>query len=431
MNRGPAGRRIIGGGCALAFILIVVLCTGANAQEAAAKSAVPATERFIAPDGKATNAGTKDSPWDIAALDGSKKIAPGTTVWMRGGLYRHPDRSFSNHGFSVRLAGTKEKPIVVRAMPGERVTLDGGLVVQQPSTYLWLRDLEITVSDPRPVEPVPPPAAGWGKYIHRPWGGLNVYSGKGCKFINLVIHDNCQGVSWWVGSSDSEMYGCLIYDNGFWGTDRGHGHAIYTQNKDGVKTIADCIMTGGYGWTMHAYGSSSAYVDNYLIEGNIAYDGGQFLVGGGRPSNNIRVLKNYLYNVNMRIGYSAPYNVDCIVRDNVVANNAINIVKYKKVVKEGNLEVPPSAARPKTPLIVLRPNKYDPRRANLAIVNWPRRLVVQVDAAAFLKDGDRYVLKDPKHFFGDPVHWGACEKGRIAVPMFGREFAAFVVLKEE
>jgi hypothetical protein len=59
-------------------------------------------------------------------------------------------------------------------------------------------------------------------------------------------------VSWWAESRDSERYGCLIYDNGWKAPDRGHGHAIYTQNNEGIKTIADCIMTGGYGYTLHA-----------------------------------------------------------------------------------------------------------------------------------------------------------------------------------
>ena len=57
-------------------------------------------------------------------------------------------------------------------------------------------------------------------------------------------------------------------------------------------------------------GSSRAYVDNYLLSGNICYDAGPFLVGGGRPSHNIRVLDNYLYNINMQIGYAAGATMD-------------------------------------------------------------------------------------------------------------------------
>jgi hypothetical protein len=50
-------------------------------------------------------------------------------------------------------------------------------------------------------------------------------------------------VSWWSGDIDSELYGCLVYDNGWTASDRNHGHAIYTQNKEGTKVIADNILS--------------------------------------------------------------------------------------------------------------------------------------------------------------------------------------------
>ena len=61
------------------------------------------------------------------------------------------------------------------------------------------------------------------------------------------------------------------------GTDRGHGHCIYTQNEQGVKTISNCIMSCRYDgtYTMHAYGSQRAYVDNFLVEENVWYDKGR------------------------------------------------------------------------------------------------------------------------------------------------------------
>jgi len=422
--------------CLSGCLMLAVLALAAGAGEVAAPPG-KAPEYFVAVDGKPENPGTREAPWDIAsALGGKQKVEPGATIWIRGGTYKHPKRDISGYGYEVRLAGAEGRPIQVRAAPAatwlgyERVTIDGGLTMQPPSAHLWLRDLEIMVSDPRPENPVPPDASKWGEYIKRPWGGLNVYTGTNCKFINLVIHDNCQGVSWWSGNSNSELYGCIIYDNGWQGTNRGHGHAIYTQNEKekGSKTIVDCIMTGGYGWTMHAYGSARASVDNYLMEGNIVYNGGQFLVGSGKPSHNIRVIRNYLYNVNMRIGYNAPENEDCEVRDNVVVNNSINIVKYKQAVKEGNLELAKDAPRPKGALVVLRPNKYDERRAHLVIYNWERAPRVSVDTDGFLKDGEQFRLMNPRELYGQPVHEGVCEGGKISVPVQD-EFAAFVVLK--
>jgi len=283
------------------------------------------------------------------------------------------------------------------------------------------------VSEPRPDHPIPPDPTY--RSVNRPWGGLNVNCGAGCKYINLVIHDNCQGVSFWSGATDSELYGCLIYDNGWAGTDRGHGHAIYTQNRTGVKTIADCIMTGGYGYTLHAYGSSRADVDNYQVEGNICYNAGEFLIGGGKPSHNIRVLDNTLYGVNMRLGYNAPYNEDCELRHNRIVNGRLTINEYRKVVNEGNLVVGKEDARPPGTRVILRPNRYDPRRAHLALFNWDRQPAVAVDLSSWLKRGQRYRLLDPRDFYGKPVHAGTSNGRPIQVPMEG-EFAAFVLMKD-
>jgi hypothetical protein len=391
-----------------------------------------AAQWYVAPGGKPDAEGTRDAPWDLeSALAGRQKLAPGDTLWLLGGTYKHPDRSLGSSGFVVRLAGRQDRPIEVRALPGQRVTLDGGLSVQQPSAWLWIRDLEILVSENFSMSrTVDEPGSSPASY-NRPWGGLNVHAGEGCKFINLLIHDNAQGISWWKGSTDSEVYGSILYDNGWKAPDRGHGHAIYTQNQDGLKAISDCIMTGGYGYTVHAYGSSQAYVDNYVVEGNICYDAGPFLIGGGRPSRNIRAANNYLYNVSMQVGYSAPYNEDCEIRDNLILGGGLQINNYKRVVQQGNLVLGKDDPRPKDPdvRIVLRPNRYDPSRANLAIFNWAKKPVVDVLPDPFLHAGDKYRLMNPREFFGKPVLSGTFDGKPIGVPVES-EFAAFVLLKE-
>ena len=315
-------------------------------------------EWHVTTHGTATGEGTLTSPWDIeSALAGRHKVAPGDTLWLHGGVFKHLFEN-TGAGWSVKLVGRPDAPVQVRAVPGERVTIDGGLSVESPSTCLWLRDVEICVSEPRPTQPIPPDPSH--RNVNRPWGGLNVSSGEHCKFINLIIHDNSQGVSWWIGSSNSEMYGCIFYDNGWAGTDRGHGHAIYTQNRDGLKTISDCIFTSGYGYTFHAYGSSRAFVDHYLVTGNIAYDAHTFLIGGGRPSHDIRVLTNFFYGVPVQLGYDAPTNEACEVRGNVIVNAGLTINRFEKVVQEDNLNLNKSAPRPSGARIVLRPSRYDP-----------------------------------------------------------------------
>jgi hypothetical protein len=196
-------------------------------------------------------------------------------------------------------------------------------------------------------------------------------------------------------------------------------------------------MTGGFSYTMHAYGSSRAYVDNYLVVGNVCYDAGPFLIGGGRPSRNIRVLENYLHGVNMRIGYSAPDNEDCEIRDNVIVGGRLEIKNYRKVVKEDNVVLGPgeelpmvdehwrdaSAARPR-----VRVNRYDPNRANVVIFNLANSVAVELPAGSFLEAGDEYRLLDTRGFFGRPVLSGRFDGSPLRVPVED-EFAAFVLVK--
>ena len=180
---------------------------------------------------------------------------------------------------------------------------------------------------------------------------------------------------------------------------------------------------------MHAYGSPRAYVDNYLITGNICYDAGQFLVGGGRPSQNIRVLGNSLYGVGMQLGYSAPSNEDCEVRDNLIVNGGLSINKFQRVVKEGNMVLGKGDPRPDGPVRVeVRPSHYDSRRAHVAVFNWSKQAKVELLVDKFLKTGERYRLLNPRELFGAPVAQGVYQGQPISVPVVG-EFAAWVLLK--
>ena len=389
-----------------------------------------ATEWYVATNGAPANRGTQESPWDLeSALQGKRDARPGDTIWILAGIYKHGDRKVGAMGFEVRLEGSAEKPIHVRAIHGHRVTIDGGLNVQPPSTHLWVRDLEIIVSENFTTSRRIEETGSSPKSYNRPWGGLNIYSGIGCKFINLVIHDNAQGVSWWTASADSELHGCVIYDNGWDAPDRGHGHAIYTQNNDGVKTISDCIMTGGHGYTLHAYGSSRADVNNYIVSGNVCYNAGTFLIGSGKPSRSIKVLTNFLYGVSMQLGYNAPYNEDCEVRGNIIVNGALAVNKYNQVTKEGNLVLAKGDPRPSGTRVILRPNHFDPKRANVVIFNWERKPAVEVSPVGFLNSGESFRVLNPTDLFGKPVISGRFDGRAVAVPVVD-EFAAFVLVKE-
>ncbi len=68
--------------------------------------------------GDDANDGTVAKPWRTLAF-AATRLMPGDTLLLRGGLYRE-------HA-TVSCVGTLEKPITIRAHPGELVILDGGL----------------------------------------------------------------------------------------------------------------------------------------------------------------------------------------------------------------------------------------------------------------------------------------------------------------
>ncbi len=411
------------------------------------QGSAPAADYYVSPEGKPDAPGTKQAPWDVVSLLASKQaVKAGDTVWLKGGTYRC-EEAYKNkgQGFNVSLSGTKDKPVVVRAVKGERAVIDGGMAVK--ASYLWLRDLEI--SQPADLPRVTKTGGSHPADLGSPFGGLNITGGEGCRFINLLIRNNLgNGVGWWSNSRGGEIYGCIIVNNGWKGPDRNHGHCIYTQNKEGVKTISNCIMStrwSGGQYTMHAYGSSRAYVDNFTIESNIAWRHGTFLVGGGRPSTSIVVRRNYLYKVPMQIGYNAPHNEDCQIAENVIFRSSLNVKRYKKGVVQKNLIVGGLSVTgqgqveqkdnlvlkdrlPKGSRAVLLVNKYDSGRANLAIFNWNRAASVSVDVSGFLKPGEAFRLMDPLDFHGKPVVEAKCDGKTINVPVAG-EFAVFVMLK--
>ena len=109
------------------------------------------------------------------------------------------------------------------------------------------------------------------------------------------------------------------------------------KTKMGLRFIANCIFTGGHGYSVHGDGSKQASVNNYLIEKNICYNTGRLHVGGYKPCENIRVFQNTLYNVPMQLGFPAPYNENCELRNNLIINGELTIDKFKKTVDQGNL----------------------------------------------------------------------------------------------
>ena len=195
--------------------------------------------------------------------------------------------------------------------------------------YTFYRDFEVMSSDP--TSRITQTAGSWPPEIQR--GSIEVY-GDHNKFINLVVHDLNKGFGFWGSGTGGEIYGSLIYNNGWVGPDRVHGHGIYAQNQFDTKRIADNLVFNQFNAGLHAYGSSAAFLQGLTVEGNAMFDnsGWDILIGGGMVSKDIVVDGNYTYQsraphltaVDLSL-YSDSLNVTAT--DNYFANTEIRMLR--------------------------------------------------------------------------------------------------------
>jgi len=72
--------------------------------------------------------------------------------------------------------------------------------------------------------------------------------------------------------------------------------------------------------------------------------------------------------------------------------------------------------------VFVRPNNYEPNRANIIIYNWDKANTVAVDVSSVLNPGDSYELRSVQDYFGD-VTTGVYGGGELIIQMTGRTSA--------
>ena len=375
---------------------------------------------YVAPNGSSSGSGAIGSPWSLAtALSGaSGKVKPGDTIWVRGGTYTAPFRS--------TLRGTASARIVVRTYPGERAIIDGrnasgdNFVVAGSYSVFW--GLEFTNSSGSRTTTVI-------NHNFRP--NMLVNSGPSNKYINLVLHDG--GVAFFTYSAyaDVEVYGSIVYNNGWQAPDRGHGHAMYLKSDVGPLTARDNVIFNQFGYGIHAYtNSGSGWLNGIRLEGNVSFNNGSLSTTGtsanignlGQPAaNDLIVRDNMTYfapslsGTNLTLGSGSGL----IATGNyVVGGSGITQGTWSGAAVSGNT-VLSSATSSRSTQVFVRPNAYEAGRANIIVYNWGQQGSVSVPAPASLAIGARYEIRNVQDLFGAAVASGTFGGGSITVPIVG------------
>ena len=400
------------------------------APQAVVKATIPYDsdkEFFVAPNGKSARAGSKKKPWDLqTVLSHPPSVEPGSTVWLRGGVYVGR--------FTSNLRGSAKAPIVLRQYPGERATIDGaaveGNVLTINGAYTWYVGFEVTNSNP----------------AARAGDGITLADATSVKLINLVVHDNAgNGIGAWSQSSDIEIYGCLSFLNGR-KPGPNHAYGLYGQNKAGEKTIAESIFIQNFGnYPIHIYGSEAAALDNFCLSGNVFY-GGWVLIGGHAVAQNPIVDTNFFYgdhadNGIFDLGWQTDFGPganNAVVTNNYFMGGKVSCnAKNTNTTMFGNTfygriafdesqypdntyyisDFPSQPARPSGPMIFVRPNKYEQGRGNLIVYNWDRSKKLAIDLSRILRNGDQFEIRDAEDFLGAAAESGVYDGGAVHLKM--------------
>lgn len=275
--------------------------------------------------------------------------------------------------------------------------------------------------------------------------------------MNLTVHDVGVGVSGGrLGDNDEqegtdiEVYGTLLYNNGWLEEDRGHGHHTYLTNRDSTVRLEENILFYAYGFGVHNYSATDGnYVRNNELIGNVWFLNGapgnklvdNCMVGhdGTLTMSGVLLRGNFGWAMDpgdrgVRLGWDTP-NEDATLEDNYLVGATIFQDAWTGIAMNGNTFIGPvegvdpgdypdntyAATAPNANHVVVRPNRYEPGRAHIIVYNWEGLDSVNADISAVVPEGTVFAIHDAQNYYAAPVVSGTYEGGAVSLPMTGLE----------
>src|SRR6266705_1031693 len=380
-----------------------------------------AGSHYVSPSGSSAGDGTLARPWDLATAlgGGGGRVAPGDTIWLRGGTYRGAVVS--------SVHGAPGAPVVVRPYRGERAVIDAAgatsstrrgdlFVVTGDYAVYW--GFELMDSDPDRTTDTRP--------------NMVVNDASHTRYVNLIVHDGGIGFYTYAPPVDVEVSGCLFYNNGWEVPRQANGHAIYAKSNTGPLVLRDNIAFNN--GTLSAKSGAAnilvggrARADAIVAQDNLAYFSPGVpqtnAVFGWRNALGVRngtltLSRNYLVGGNVVLDLHAWERSE-VSHNTLYGPGARPVVALDATVPPLDATNQVLVAPPSQAAVFVRPNAYEAGRANVVVYNWARQDTVAVALSGVLQRGDRYAVYNVQDFFGAPVAGGVYAGEAVRIPMKG------------
>jgi len=174
------------------------------------------------------------------------------------------------------------------------------------------------------------------------------------KLVNLAIHDCENGVFTSSQASNTEIYGTLVYNNGYEHPGRTAGHGLYVQSNSPTFRIEDDIVFNNFLFGIQAVSQTGNSI-GFHFEDNAAFNNGAvpydtdvrnpgILVGANNGyADQITLINNYLYQPSgtgggsLRLGYTAN-NGTINISNNYIMGNSVPVMlsNWQSLTGSGN-----------------------------------------------------------------------------------------------
>ena len=293
---------------------------------------------YASPTGTSGNAGTLGSPWSLAhvATGAGGSVGAGDTVLFLDGTYNINPAAH----LAITTGGSLNAPVLWRSLNPYGAVLNGSLSLNGNNFVLhqfritWLHDTIRTTNNPgsTPVD------------VPRAQVGANLILGDNVTVAECLINDGGGGLFSSSGSDNFRAIDNIVWNNGWTGPDRGHGHGFYCQNNGTTRhvlrgNIAFCngssgIKLGGTSgslllrfdvWDNAAFNNqlSGVVVRGFPLESAFQHDGGSNNKGDTTVLRNFFVQQHQPSAFSFEIGDINPGDFPVTITDNVIVGRTL------------------------------------------------------------------------------------------------------------